>query len=123
MRVQKNKVLCLLGITAEAYDHYLNEMAIEFLLDHLGGDTLDVDDVLQCQNFSSWWQLQAHHRDTEWISSMGYAIAGKFEAARLLNDWLYYHSALRLLDMNNQHAQILYNSYANINFYPNASHN
>lgn len=123
MQVTTNKVTNTLGISSEAYIKYLYDAATNWLLDHLNNDTLVVDEVMQTAEFWKWWALQAYHRDVQWLSSSAYAIAASHEPARLLNDWLYYHSAARLLDMNNKHAQILYNSYANINWVKNAPYN
>jgi len=123
MDVTMKKVTSILGINSDTYFTHLYSVATEWLLDHLNNDTLAVDEVMQTQEFWRWWALQAYHRDCNWLDSSAYGIAAKHETARLLNDWLYYHSSARLLNMENKHAQLLYNSYANINWTKNASHN
>lgn len=123
MDVTLNKVVAIIGITSEAYLQHLYNVAIEWLLDHLNNDTEVVDEVMQCQAFWSWWALQAYHRDSQWLNSVAYGIATYQEPARLLNDWMYYHSTARLINMQNKHAQILFNSYANINWVNNAPRN
>jgi hypothetical protein len=109
----KATVIKLLGITEKAYDEYLYDVATDWLLDHLHNDTLVVFDVMEHEAFWTWWRLQTYHRNDEWLKSVVHIK----EPQRLLNDWFYFHSATRLLDMKNKHAQILYNSYANINWY------
>lgn len=123
MQITANKVTSILGINLAAYASFLHDAGTDWLLDHLNNDTLVVDEVMQTDEFWAWWALQAYHRDVQWLSSSAYAIAAHHEPDRLLNDWLYYHSAARLIDMRNKHAQILFNSYANINWVKDAPHN
>jgi hypothetical protein len=111
--VTMHKVTAIIGISKDAYYSYLYDAAVEWLLDHLHNDTDVVDDVMQCDVFWSWWFVGCYHRDNEWLNTNA---CNDNEAARLLNDWLYYHSASRLCDMQNKHAQLLYNGYANINW-------
>ena len=116
IQVTLHKVTAILGISIDTYKDYIHNEGTEWLLDHLHGDTLVVDDVMECKAFWTWWKLQAYHRDINWLDSNAYAIATNQEPTRLLNDWIYYHSATRLTNMDLKHAQLLYNGYANINW-------
>jgi hypothetical protein len=111
-QVTMHKVTALIGLGKDAYYSYLYDAAINWLLEHLNHHTDVVDDVMQCDVFWSWWFVQAYHRDNEWLNT----ICNKQDTTRLLNDWLYYHCSTRLCDMNNKHANLLYNGYANINW-------
>lgn len=104
------KTLC---ISQHVYYEYLHEQAIEWLLQHLRNDTESVDDVMQTKVFWKWWHLHAHHRDNAWLKV---TYTANPEPKRLLNDWLYYHSADRLSNMEVKHAELLFNAYANINW-------
>lgn len=116
MDVTANRVISTLGITRDAYMNMHYNSATEWLLNHFANDTLIVDEVMQKKEFWSWWALQAYHRDNQWLNSITHINATYYERNRLIADWIYYHSVGRLSDMANKHAQILFNSYANINW-------
>lgn len=106
------RVCNLCRITPANYSSYLKEAATDWLIAHLQ-DTAAVDDVMQCDVFWSWWSLQAYHRTATWLNQyMSYTT----EPDRILNDWMFYHSAPRLTNQSVKDAQILYNGYANINW-------
>jgi hypothetical protein len=107
------KVVAKLGIDEYSYYSYLHSMGLEWLMYHLQ-DIDAVDEVMLCEVFWSWWYLNAYHRDNEYLAVHA---TKAFEPSRLLNDWLYYHSAKRLCDMQYKHATILFDGYANINWH------
>jgi hypothetical protein len=107
------KVIAKIGIDEYTYYTYLHSMGIEFLMHHLQ-DLDAVDDVMLCDVFWNWWYLNAYHRDNEYIAIHA---TRPYEQQRLLNDWLYYHSATRLCNIQHNHATILFNGYANINWH------
>lgn len=117
MHITTNKVVTLLCISIEDYNHLQWSFAADWLLDQLNHDTPLVDDIMQHPAFMQWWNLNAFHRNNDWFESIAYAIANKQEPNRMLNDYMYFNSSLRLCDQQFKHAQILFNSYANINWF------
>jgi hypothetical protein len=115
-QVTMHKVTALTGGTKEVYYSYLHSCALDWLMLHLRGNADAVDDVMQCEVFWSWWYLNAYHRDNEWLTRWPAFAKNDTESERLYNDWLYYHSAERLNNMEYKHALILFNGYANINW-------